>query len=230
MIDSFVQALQLKNPKLSDHSMVHNFLGAMENPFRTHKLWKGCEDGDVDEAMDCLEKKILSDDKVYQSIVSNMGQSWEQMDASFEKKKYCLEFLQPSVRIQTYSSNPKALNVARCFQDFLQPAAAYTETSLESLKLTSCFSARLQTSAKTSPSKAIHPRRELGLRQGMTTDHHIPPVSSLIIIYPPSPPPLQHLDVKRSLAMHPALTLARRLLDRMDHVRAPQEKLECIFR
>lgn len=97
MIESFVQALQLKNPKLSDHSMVHNFLGAMENPFRSHKLWKGCEDGEVDDAMDCLEMKILSDDKVYRSIVSNMGQSWEQMDASFEKKKFCLQFLQPSV-------------------------------------------------------------------------------------------------------------------------------------
>jgi len=143
MIDSFVQALQLKNPKLSDHSMVHNFLGAMENPFRTHKLWKGCEDGDVDEAMDCLEKKILSDDKVYQSIVSNMGQSWEQMDASFEKKKYCLEFLQPSVRTQTYIPNSKALNVERYFQDFLQPPATHTGTTLESL--TSCFCTRLRT-------------------------------------------------------------------------------------
>ena len=41
MIESFVQALQLKNPKLSDHSMVHNFLGAMENPFRSHKVRLG---------------------------------------------------------------------------------------------------------------------------------------------------------------------------------------------
>lgn len=38
MIESFVQALQLKCPKLSDHNMVHNFLGAMENPFRSNKV------------------------------------------------------------------------------------------------------------------------------------------------------------------------------------------------
>ncbi len=38
MIESFIQALQLKSPKLSDHTMVHNFLGAMENPFRTNKV------------------------------------------------------------------------------------------------------------------------------------------------------------------------------------------------
>mmetsp|Transcript_22578 Transcript_22578/g.55671 ORF Transcript_22578/g.55671 Transcript_22578/m.55671 type:complete len:514 (+) Transcript_22578:83-1624(+) len=135
MIESFVQALQLKCPKLSDHSMVHNFLGAMENPFRTNKLWKDCEESDLEDAMDALEKRILSDSRVYSSIMANMGQSWEMMDANFERRRFCLQFLQSG-----------------------------------------------------------------------------------------------HLDIKRSHAMHPAITLSRKMLDRVQEVKAPQEKLECIFR
>ena len=38
------------------------------------QLWKGCDDEELEEVMDCLERKILADDKVYSSIVSNMGQ------------------------------------------------------------------------------------------------------------------------------------------------------------
>lgn len=40
----------------------------------------------------------------------------------------------------------------------------------------------------------------------------------------------EHLDIKRAHSSHPALTLARKMLCRVNTVHAPQEKLECVFR
>ena len=40
----------------------------------------------------------------------------------------------------------------------------------------------------------------------------------------------QHLDVKRCHALHPAVLIARRLLRRFSILRAPREKLECVYR
>ena len=42
MVESFLQALLNKNPKMTDYAMVHNFLGAMENPFRSHRCLCVC--------------------------------------------------------------------------------------------------------------------------------------------------------------------------------------------
>ena len=41
------QALVLKTARGTDYGMVHNFLGAMENPFRAHKLWKDAADDEM---------------------------------------------------------------------------------------------------------------------------------------------------------------------------------------
>jgi len=60
----FWQALLNKNPKMTDYTMVHNFLGAMENPFRSHKLWRDGDENDMLEVVDALEAYILSQDQV----------------------------------------------------------------------------------------------------------------------------------------------------------------------
>lgn len=65
MVESFLQALLNKNPKMSDYAMVHNFLGAMENPFRSHKLWRESDEQDMLEVMDALEAYIFSQDQVF---------------------------------------------------------------------------------------------------------------------------------------------------------------------
>jgi hypothetical protein len=59
-----------KNPKMTDYAMVHNFLGAMENPFRSHKLWKDGDEQDMLEVMDALEAYILSSDMVVSRATS----------------------------------------------------------------------------------------------------------------------------------------------------------------
>eukprot|EP00286_Rhodomonas_abbreviata_P022398 CAMPEP_0181298006 /NCGR_PEP_ID=MMETSP1101-20121128/5553_1 /TAXON_ID=46948 /ORGANISM="Rhodomonas abbreviata, Strain Caron Lab Isolate" /LENGTH=515 /DNA_ID=CAMNT_0023403001 /DNA_START=258 /DNA_END=1801 /DNA_ORIENTATION=+ len=135
MIQSFVSAFLLKSPKISDHSMVHNFLGAMENPLRAHTLWKDVGEEDMVLVIDALETFILSDTRVYECIFSSMGEDWRQMDRHLNRRMWCLQFVQP-----------------------------------------------------------------------------------------------QHLDIKRAHYSHPAMTMARKAMKRMTTVRAPQEKMECIFR
>ena len=46
-MQSFIAAFLLKGPKITDHKMVSNFLGAMENPFRSHVLWKGADESET---------------------------------------------------------------------------------------------------------------------------------------------------------------------------------------
>ncbi|MGB1600597.1 MAG: hypothetical protein ACPIOQ_48090, partial [Promethearchaeia archaeon] len=53
--ESFLQALLNKNPKMTDFAMLHTFLGAMENPFRSHKLWRDADETDLVEVIDALE-------------------------------------------------------------------------------------------------------------------------------------------------------------------------------
>lgn len=55
MVESFLQALLNKNPKMTDFAMLHTFLGAMENPFRSHKLWRDADETDLVEVIDALE-------------------------------------------------------------------------------------------------------------------------------------------------------------------------------
>lgn len=135
MIQSFVSAFLLKSPKISDHSMVHNFLGAMENPLRSHALWRSVGDEDFALVLDALEAYILGNERVYDSIFNSMGDDWLSLDRTLNKRLWCLQFVQPG-----------------------------------------------------------------------------------------------HLDIKRAHYSHPAMTMARKNMKRMTQVRAPQEKMECVFR
>jgi len=95
MINSFRSAFLLKSPKISDFGMVHNFLGAMENAFRQHRLWKNSSDEEVLEAMDALEAMILRDPRVHASIFASMGADWEHRDAHWARRLACLQFILP---------------------------------------------------------------------------------------------------------------------------------------
>jgi hypothetical protein len=98
MIDGFSKALLIKKLKGTDYTMVHNFLGAMQGPIRTHQLWAHCDDNDVEDALDALESRILGDERVSNSILSNMGDNWGELDATLDKRMWCLQFVQPQVQ------------------------------------------------------------------------------------------------------------------------------------
>eukprot|EP00293_Proteomonas_sulcata_P009259 CAMPEP_0184314058 /NCGR_PEP_ID=MMETSP1049-20130417/70747_1 /TAXON_ID=77928 /ORGANISM="Proteomonas sulcata, Strain CCMP704" /LENGTH=218 /DNA_ID=CAMNT_0026631773 /DNA_START=144 /DNA_END=797 /DNA_ORIENTATION=- len=115
--------------------MVHDFLGAMENPFRSHKLWKEADDDDIQEVLDALECFVLGNSQVCESVYQSMESELGQKDATLVKRMWCLQFVQP-----------------------------------------------------------------------------------------------QHLDIKAVHRSHPALSLARKMLHRIQQVRSPQEKMECVFR
>ena len=76
--------------------MVLNFLGAMENPFRSHKLWREATEEEHLETMDCLETYILRDPRIYRSIIGNMHPEWRDKDAHLERRLFCLQFLRPA--------------------------------------------------------------------------------------------------------------------------------------
>jgi len=108
----------------------------MENPFRTHGIWSGVEESVMDDTFDGLERRILGDPEIANSIIDNIGGGLAEMDAELEKRLWCLgKFVQP-----------------------------------------------------------------------------------------------HHLDIKKTHSSHPALTLARKMMRRVNTVHAPQEKIECIFR
>lgn len=67
------QALLLKTPRGTDYGMVHNFLGAMENPFRAHKLWRDAAEDEMLLTLDALETYILRDPRIASSVLANMG-------------------------------------------------------------------------------------------------------------------------------------------------------------
>eukprot|EP00960_Hanusia_phi_P076426 768558-Hanusia_phi.AAC.4 len=80
MVQSFLTAFLLKNPKISDYNLVHSFLGAMENPIKTNKLWSGLDEDELADAIDALETMILRDTRVYPTILKNMGKDWKEKD------------------------------------------------------------------------------------------------------------------------------------------------------
>ncbi len=53
--------------------MVHNFLGAMENPFRAHKLWRDASEDEMLLTLDALEAYVLRDPRVVESVLATMG-------------------------------------------------------------------------------------------------------------------------------------------------------------
>jgi hypothetical protein len=181
MINGFSKALQMKKARGTDYTMVHNFLGAMQNPIRTNQLWSHCDDNEIEDALDALERKILGDERVGKCILSNMGENWSELDGVLEKRMWCLQFVQPQVP-------PRHLP---------------------------CLPARIT----------------LGLRvlSHVGSSQH-PCACILTVTTDWLLCDSQHLDIKRSHAIHPALTLARKMLVRLNDAHAPQEKLECIFR
>uniref|UniRef100_A0A7S0HH57 VPS9 domain-containing protein n=1 Tax=Hanusia phi TaxID=3032 RepID=A0A7S0HH57_9CRYP len=114
MVESFIKAFINKNPKMTDFGMVQNFLGAMENPFKTHKLWKGADDEDVQETLDALEAFILGDEQVFNSIFKNVGEPWERRDRHLSKRMFCLQFVKAeNLDINKVHQNHPALSLAR---------------------------------------------------------------------------------------------------------------------
>uniref|UniRef100_A0A7S4P4K4 VPS9 domain-containing protein n=1 Tax=Guillardia theta TaxID=55529 RepID=A0A7S4P4K4_GUITH len=95
MVLSFLTAFLLKNPKIGDYNLVHSFLGAMENPIKTNKLWSGLDEDDLADAIDALETMILRDARVYPTILKNMSKDWKEKDERLRKKMWCLQFVQP---------------------------------------------------------------------------------------------------------------------------------------
>ena len=95
MQSKVIAAFLLKSPKITDHKMVMNFLGAMESPLRTHELWRAAGEAHRTAAIDCLETLIMSDERVYASIFDNMDEEWKAKDAHLARRMYCLQFLRP---------------------------------------------------------------------------------------------------------------------------------------
>jgi hypothetical protein len=121
MINSFRSAFLLKSPKISDFGMVHNFLGAMENPFRNHRAWKGASDEQLMETLDALEAMILRDPRVHACIFASMGSDWELRDAHFAKRLFLHQFIQP-----------EHLDISRAFR--AHPALALARSALRRLE------------------------------------------------------------------------------------------------
>lgn len=63
------------------------------------QLWSQCEESDIEDTMDAVEKRILGDERVGMSVLNNMGESWEERDEALAKRMWCAQFVQPEVRV-----------------------------------------------------------------------------------------------------------------------------------
>eukprot|EP00287_Rhodomonas_sp_CCMP768_P003025 CAMPEP_0196738342 /NCGR_PEP_ID=MMETSP1091-20130531/15759_1 /TAXON_ID=302021 /ORGANISM="Rhodomonas sp., Strain CCMP768" /LENGTH=534 /DNA_ID=CAMNT_0042082305 /DNA_START=186 /DNA_END=1787 /DNA_ORIENTATION=+ len=114
MVESFVTAFVHKKPKLGDYAMVHHFLGAMENPFRSHRLWREADDDDVAETIDALEAFILGDEKVNASVMQSMEVAHAEQDHLLSRRLWCLQFIQPQhLDVKKVHATHPALPLAR---------------------------------------------------------------------------------------------------------------------